>query len=150
MASPQVPPSGGAQIPWCPVIFNDTNYRDWVSHMWWHMRGLQLWEFFSGELPCPALSARLVQPVIPLGTSKDEQKKLHEAYDDDMASYMSHFWAYLTWLDEDARARVVLIASMEPHLAGEVIGLDHATQMWAFLRQYYEPSSQSTYIAALH
>jgi hypothetical protein len=90
-----------------------------------------------------------VQPVIPPGTAEDEQKKLREAYDDDMTSYMSHFRAYRTWLDEDARAGVVLVASMEKHLAGEVIRLDHAAQMWAFLRQHYEPSGQSTYIAAL-
>jgi hypothetical protein len=90
-----------------------------------------------------------VQPVIPPGTSEDEQKKLREVYDDDMASYMSHFRAYRTWLDEDARAGAVLVASMEKHLAGEVIRLNHAAQMWTFLRQHYEPSGQSTYIDAL-
>jgi len=62
-----------------------------------------------------------------LGTSEDEQKKLCEAYDDDMASYISHFRAYWTWLDEDAHAGAVLVASMQPHLAGEVIRLDHAS-----------------------
>ena len=149
MASPPVPPSGGAQIPRCPVIFDGTNYHDWVPHMRWHMRGLRLWEFLSGELPCPALPDRPVQPVIPPENSEEEQKKLREAYDDDMASYMSHFRAYRTWLDEDARAGAVLVASMEKHLAGEVIRLDHAAQMWAVLRQRYEPSGQSTYIAAL-
>jgi hypothetical protein len=96
MASPSVPPSGGAQIPRCPVIFDGTNYHEWVPHMRWHMRGLQLWEFLSGELPCPVLPDRPVQPVIPPGTSEDEQKKLCETYDDDMASYMSHFRAYRT------------------------------------------------------
>jgi hypothetical protein len=39
---------------------------------------------------------------------------------------------------------------MEPHLTREIIRLDHVAQMWAFLRQHYEPSGQSTYIAALH
>jgi hypothetical protein len=87
--------------------------------------------------------------VIPPGTSEDEQKKLREAYDDDMTYYMSHFWAYRTWLDEDARARAVLVASMEKHLAREVIRLDYATQKWDFLRQHYDPSGQSTYIVAL-
>jgi hypothetical protein len=113
------------------------------------MHGLWLWEFLSGELPCPVLPDRPVQPVIPPGTSEDERKKLREAYDDDMASYMSHFRAYRTWLDEDARARAILVASMEKHLAEEVIWLDYAAQMWAFLRQHYEPSGQSTYIVAL-
>jgi hypothetical protein len=81
-----------------------------------------------------------VQPVIPLETSEAEQKQLHEAYDDDIASYMSHFRTYQTWLDEDAHAGAVLVASMEAHLAREVIQLHHAAQMWAFLRQHYEPS----------
>jgi hypothetical protein len=114
------------------------------------MRGLRLWEFLSGELPCPALPNRPVQLVIPPETSEDEQKKLREAYDDDMASYMSHFRTYRTWLDEDARARAVLVASMVAHLAREVIRLDHAAQIWAFLCQHYEPSGQSTYTATLH
>jgi hypothetical protein len=87
--------------------------------------------------------------VIPPRTSEDNQKKSHEAYGDDMASYMSHFQAYRTWLDEDARAGAVLVASMEKYVAGEVIRLDHAAQMWAFLRQHYEPTSQSTYIVTL-
>jgi hypothetical protein len=94
--------------------------------MQWNMRDLRLWEFLSGELPCPALPDRPVQLVIPPEKSEEEQKKLHKAYDDDMASYMSHFWDYRTWLDEDARARAVLVANMEKHLAGEVIRLDHA------------------------
>jgi hypothetical protein len=113
------------------------------------MRGLRLWEFLSGKLPYPALPDRLVQLVIPPRTSEDDQKKSREAYDDDMTSYMSHFRAYRTWLDEDACAGAVLVASMEKHLAGEVIRLDHVAQMWAFLRQHYEPTGQSTNIVAL-
>ena len=88
MTSLPVSSSGGAQVPWCLVIFNGTNYRDWVSHMRWHMRGLRLWEFLSGELPYPALPTPLEQSVIPPGTSEEVQKKLREAYDDDTASYM--------------------------------------------------------------
>ena len=53
-------------------------------------------------------------------------------------------------MDEDARAGVVVVASMDEHLARDGIWLDHASQMWAFLRQRYESSGQSTYIAALH
>jgi hypothetical protein len=34
-------PSGGAQVPRRPVLFNGTNYRDWVPRMRWHMCGLQ-------------------------------------------------------------------------------------------------------------
>jgi hypothetical protein len=74
---------------------------------------------------------------------------LREDYDDEMASYMSHFRTYRTWVDEDARAGAVLVASMEKHLAGEVIRLNHAAQMWDSLRRRYEPTGHSTYIAAL-
>jgi hypothetical protein len=136
MASPPI--STSAQIPRCPVLFTSNNYHEWVPHMRLHMRGLQLWGFLSGELPCPPLPTPPVQPVIPTGTSEEDQKKLREAYEDDMASYASHFQAYQTWLDEDARAGAVLVASMDPCLAADVVRLDHASQMWA-VRQHYEP-----------
>ena len=141
--------SSGGQIPRCPVIFNGTNYRVWVSRMRWHMRGLRLWDFLTGELPCPPLPTPPVQPVFPPATSDDDKKKLHDEYNDDMASYMSQFAAYRTWLDEDARAGAVLTASMEEHLTANIVELDYASQMWAFPRKCYEPSGQSTYIAAL-
>jgi transposase InsO family protein len=35
------------------VLFNGTNYRDWVPRMRLHMRGLRLWDFLTGELSCP-------------------------------------------------------------------------------------------------
>jgi len=141
--------SSGGQIPRCPVIFNGTNYRVWVSRMRWHMRGLRLWDFLTGELPCPPLPTPPVQPVFPPATSDDDKKKLRDEYNDDMASYMSQFAAYRTWLDEDARAGAVLTASMEEHLTANIVELDYASQMWAFLHQRYEPSGQSTYLAAL-
>ena len=59
------------------------------------------------------------------------------------------FAAYRTWLDEDARAGAVLTASMEEHLSADIVGFDHAHQMWAFLREHYELTGQSTYIVAL-
>jgi hypothetical protein len=31
----------------CPMLFNGTNYRDWVTQMCLHMRGLRLWEFLT-------------------------------------------------------------------------------------------------------
>ena len=34
---------------------------------------------------------------------------------------MSYFQAYQTWLDEEARARVVLVASMDERLAANVV-----------------------------
>jgi len=53
------------------------------------------------------------------------------------------------WLDEDARASAVLAASMDERFSADIVGFDHAYQMWAFLREHYELTGQSTYIAAL-
>ena len=55
----------------------------------------------------------------------------------------------MTWLDEDARAGAVLAASMEEQISADIVGFEHAHQMWVFLRERYEPTGQSTYIAAL-
>ena len=52
-------------------------------------------------------------------------------------------------MDEDARAGASLAASTEEHLSADIVGFDHAYQMWVFLREHYEPTDQSTYIAAL-
>lgn len=67
-----------------------------------------------------------------------------------MASYMSQFRAYQTWLDEDAHVGVILVTSMDEHLAIDMLQLDQASYMWASLRQHYEASHQSTYIVTLH
>ena len=52
-------------------------------------------------------------------------------------------------MDEDARAGAVLAASMVEQFSANIVGFEHAHQMWAFLRGRYEPTGQSTYIAAL-
>ena len=56
---------------------------------------------------------------------------------------------YRAWLDEDARAGAVLAASMVEQFSANIVGFEHAHQMWAFLRECYEPIGQSNYIAAL-
>ena len=53
-------------------------------------------------------------------------------------------------MDEDARAGAVLAASMEEQISADIVGFEHAHQMWVFLCECYEPTGQSTYIAALH
>jgi hypothetical protein len=89
MASPPVSSSAssGAQVLRCLVLFNGTNYCDWVPHMRLHMRDLRLWEFLGGELPCLPLPTHLMHPIIPTGTSEADQKKPQEY--DDIASYIS-------------------------------------------------------------
>ena len=43
-----------------------------------------------------------------------------------------------------------LAANMEEQLSADIVGFEHAHQMWAFLRKRYEPTGQSIYIVALH
>jgi hypothetical protein len=57
--------------------------------------------------------------------------------------------AYRTWLDENARAGSVLTASTEDHFAADITDFKWTHQMWSFLRQKYEFTDQSTYLAAI-
>ena len=43
----------------------------------------------------------------------------------------------------------VLAASMVEQISADIVGFEHTHQMWAFLHERYEPTGQSTYIAAL-
>jgi len=113
------------------------------------MRGLRLWEFLTGDIPCPPPLVVPVRPTIPDNAADAVRTKLLDDYDASMESYASQFAAYRTWLDEDARAGAVLAASMEEQISADIVGFEHAHQMWAFLRERYEPTGQSTYIAAL-
>ena len=113
MASPSVPSSGGVQITRCPVLFNGTNYHDWVPRFRWHMCGLRFWKFITSDIPCPPPPVALVKPIIPDKANDAEKKKILDDYDASMESYASQFATYRTWLDEDARAGAVLAASME-------------------------------------
>jgi len=130
--SSSVPSSGGVQITRCPVLFNGTNYRDWVPRLRWHMRGLRLWEFLTGDIPCPPPPSVPVRPIISDKATDAEKTKLLDEYDASMESYASQFAAYRTWLDEDARAGAVLAASMEEHLSVDIVGFDHAHQVGLF------------------
>ena len=150
MASPSVPSSGGVQITRCPVLCNGTNYHDWVPRFRWHMCGLRFWKFITSDIPCLPPPVVPVRPTIPDKATDDVKTKMLDDYDASMESYMSKFVAYITWLYEDARAGVVLAASMEEQISADIVGFEHAHQMWVFLRERYEPTGQSTYIAALH
>jgi hypothetical protein len=52
------------------------------------------------------------------------KKKFLVDYDDHLASYESHFYAYKTWLDEDTRAGSILIVSMEDHFDADIMDFD--------------------------
>jgi hypothetical protein len=94
------------------------------------MRGLQLWDFLTGELPCPSSPSAPAQPVISEKTTTAEEKLLTD-YEDRLASYESQFHAYKTWLDEDARAGSVLTASMEDRFAADIVDFKRTHQMWS-------------------
>jgi hypothetical protein len=87
--------------------------------------------------------------VISEKTTAAEKERLIVDYDDRPASYESQFRAYRTWLDEDARAGSVLTASMEDRFAVDIVDFEQTHQMRSFLRQKYESTGQSIYLAAI-
>jgi hypothetical protein len=54
-----------------------------------HMRGLRLWDFLTGELPCPPRPPALAEPVITEKTTAAEKEKLFTDYEDRLSSYES-------------------------------------------------------------
>jgi hypothetical protein len=81
--------SGHVPVLRCLVLFNGTNYRDWVSRMHLHMRELRLWEFLMGELPCPPSHLAPIEPVISEKTIAAEKNMLIADYEDRLVSYES-------------------------------------------------------------
>jgi hypothetical protein len=73
----------------CLVLFNGTNYRDWVLRMSLHMRGVRLWDFLTDELPCPPSPSTPAQSVISEKTTIAGKEKLLADYEDRPASYES-------------------------------------------------------------
>jgi hypothetical protein len=81
--------SGPVPVLRCLLLFNGTNYHDWVPRMHLHMCELRLWEFLTSELPCPPPPSAPAQPVISEKTTTAEKKRLITVYDDRLASYES-------------------------------------------------------------
>jgi hypothetical protein len=88
--------SGPVRVLQYPVLFNGTNYHDWVSHMHLHMHDLRLWNFLTGELPFPSSPSAPAQPMIMEKITTAEKEVLLTDYDDHLASYESQFRAYRT------------------------------------------------------
>jgi hypothetical protein len=88
--------------------------------------------------------------VITEKTTTAEKEKLLADYEDRLTSYESQFYAYMTWLDEDARVGSVLTASMEDRFVADIVEFERTHQMWSFLYQKYESTGQSTYLDAIH
>jgi hypothetical protein len=70
-------------------------------------------------------------------------------YEDHLTSFESQYSAYRTWLEEDARAGLVLVASMEDRFSADIVVLEWSHQMWTFLHSRYEPTGQSTFVVAI-
>jgi hypothetical protein len=81
--------SGSIPVLRFPVLFNGTNYRDWVPRMRLHMRGLRLWDFLMGAFSCPLSPSAPAQPVISEKTTAIEKVRLLTDYEDRLASYES-------------------------------------------------------------
>ncbi|WVZ52011.1 hypothetical protein U9M48_003107 [Paspalum notatum var. saurae] len=113
------------------------------------MHGLHLWEFLTRQLPCPACPSAPARPTIPDKATDEDKDKLLADYDDLVKSYESQFSAYSAWMDEDARARSILIASMEDEFAAEIVDFERSHQMWSFLRDRYEPTGHSSNFVAI-
>jgi hypothetical protein len=112
-----------------------------------HICSLRLLEFLRGNLSCPTSPSAPTHHVISEKTTAAEKKMLIVDYDDRLPSYESRFSAYMTWLDEDAQIRSVLVASMDDQFSADIMELERSHQMWTFLQSRYEPIGQSTFLA---
>ncbi|KAI4975568.1 hypothetical protein ZWY2020_049175 [Hordeum vulgare] len=154
----------------CSVIFDDTNYAEFVGFMRIHMHGLLLWGVLSGELPCPPCPVAPVAPIPPVPpvlaanasqVDRDAAKALDDvvvdaydqqvsAYSDALSVYRDDLSAYTQWCNDDARAAAVLNASVLPQFASEFMGLGTVATMWSYLCQRYQPSSDALYLFVVH
>jgi hypothetical protein len=110
-----------------------TNYRDWVPRIHLHICGLRLWDFLTEELPCSPRPSAPIEPVIKEKTTTIKKEKFLADYEDRMTSYESQFHAYMTWLNEDAHAVSVLIASMEDYFVVDIVEFEQTHQMWSYI-----------------
>ncbi|KAM3385037.1 hypothetical protein ACQJBY_009163 [Aegilops geniculata] len=162
-------PSGYVAVPRCPVIFDGTNYIEFVGFMRIHMRGIRLWGILSGEVRCPPCPVPPVAPTPPRPpvlaadadqAAKDAAKLADDAvvhaydaqvltYEEALQTYHEALSAYTQWLDEDARAAAVRTASVLPQFASEFLGLPTVSEMWTRLHQRYQPSGDALYLSVV-
>ncbi|CAD6214061.1 unnamed protein product [Miscanthus lutarioriparius] len=114
MASPGRPDT--VLVPRCPVIFNGTNWGDFVFHMEVHMDGQLLWGDLTGERICPPRPLLPTPPTYPTDADDNAKNDLLEAFEAEMESYQSHLGVYETWLCKEKSAKNISLASMEVDL----------------------------------
>ncbi|KAI5014250.1 hypothetical protein ZWY2020_055640 [Hordeum vulgare] len=154
-------------VPRCSVIFDGTNYAEFVGFMRIDMRGLLLWGVLSGKLPCPpcpiALVAptQLVSPVLAADVSQDDRGAAKalvdataDAYDQHVSAYLDALYvyrddlsAYTQWCNDDARVVVVLTASVLPQFASKFMGPGTIATIWSYLCQRCQPSGDALYLS---
>ena len=123
---------GYVAVPRCSVIFDGTNYAEFAGFMRIHMHGLLLWGVLSREVSCPPCPVAPVAPVPPVPPvlaaeasqdDRDAAKAFDDAavaaydqqvsaYSDALFVYRDDLSAYTQWCNDDARAAVVLTASV--------------------------------------
>ena len=59
-----------------------------------HMCGQRLWEFLTGELPCPPRPAPPAESVFPKTTSEDVRKEASDAFENAMETFETQYAAY--------------------------------------------------------
>ncbi|KAI4988169.1 hypothetical protein ZWY2020_029799 [Hordeum vulgare] len=156
-------------VPRCSVIFDGTDYAEFVGFMRIHMRGLLLWGVLSDELPyppCPVAPVAPTPPVPPVlaanasQADRDAANALDDAavdaydqqvsaYSDALAAYRDALCAYTQWCNDDARDAAVLNASVLPQFASEFMGLGTVAAMWSYICQRYQPSGDALYLSVI-
>jgi hypothetical protein len=134
----------------CPVVFDGTNYVEFVAFMRIHMRGIRLWGVLSSEASCPP---RPVPPVAPAPPTPqvlaadaseadrtadriaDDEAAAHDQqildYSEALSAFHDDLAVYTQWCDDDAKA--VLTSSVLPPFASEFIGFGTVFEMWTHL-----------------
>jgi hypothetical protein len=151
------------------MIFDGANYPDFAAFMHVHMRGLCLWGVLSGEVSCPPCPTAPLAPIPStppvLGDDATQADKdaaesadrsvvvayelKFQQYSSALETYRLDLTAYTQWMDEDARAAAVLTSSVLPQFASKFMGLPTVADMWAHLRQRYQPSGDALYLSVV-
>nr|CAB3470978.1 unnamed protein product [Digitaria exilis] len=137
---------GCLSSPRCPVVFNGQNWAEFVFHMEVHMGGQQLWDYLTGERPCPPTPT---PPTPPTCATDAVKTPLLEAFQSELETYQSDLDAQATWLCEEACAKAILLASMEVDISLSLCGLSTSHLMWAQLRHNYEIRNEALYLAVV-
>ncbi|CAM8997492.1 unnamed protein product [Rhodiola kirilowii] len=132
------------------TVFNGTNFAEWIHHMRLHMRGQRLLDFLTGELPCPPCPTPPTMLVLPADVSAEVKQKASAEFDDAMESFHNQYTTFRTWMDEDARASSIIVASMEVSLSSDIVCLESAQLMWAHLQERYAPTGDSLFLSVVH